>query len=460
MRYVTPWLFALLTGCSSTQVLHSTFEDLGAETSMRVGTDGIRYRTAINVTGLGQPVIAGGQMNVPGSGLPEQLASGVSTGCSYLVDQRFNTDAAEEIVSRIEVAIGALTAAYSEAAVNQTAELLLANLDSKPAPSGAQEAAVRARVARLLDKPENSDVATLTAALKAKRDKDIQAVKDAEVSINKVLPAKNVLIDRWSASKDSSWSSGLGTLIGGNGESSSKRSGYMILADIRVTSLVPGDDFAIWAQRTSEQKKSGSDGIFTDTFLNTYNLSAKVVRFKEDMDLSSLIATKLSITGDQLKELLGSGGQALLLSQNLELQAAIAKALQIGSQGMFSLSAASVYHYRFWGDRARAAANKAELTRSLPYRVVYTVRNSVGDLNKPITYDGGRQCMHAVVADAVNQAQGTYDQAQDGDKFCWPAYISSTGNSYGHDSPDLWLAQANRCVSFGIPIITWPTQQQ
>lgn len=416
-------LSSLLSGCASQdKTIALSLEQLGAEArSYEYGIGGSPSfllqdkqftRTSINITGLTVPVAVGELVSSPWSEVPETLAVPYRTGCSLIVETTFDTgltDAeARKTVYGAAIALkGINEAAAVKASLEYRAEVA-AYAVTYVSKIG-EDAALKDEATLILAKAVGVTMPSAIPTgekpiLKAFSDARILASIDADEAVanyNKKIKdldaaaaVPNLIITRWKATTDERQSGNLGGIGKGSRSAYLQRSGYVVLADIKITTLIPGDDLAhrIVQDREIEIGRTGSDTVFGKPSVVTYTLSAKHLSYVEDQNYSETISSSINLTADELTQTLGGDIGRLLKQQSAKFESTLQRNGAVGGQGLVSTPQRTVYRYNFAGDRNRYLATQAQSERMEEYNVVYSNRTTLERENKrvrgPLMADG------------------------------------------------------------------------
>lgn len=227
---------------------------------------------------------------------------------SYVAVKHYDGATADDVAT---VANGLQEAqqAYMAAQVHalQTA-VLSAALNAKGFQDDAKSSdasAMAAQARRLLGEPLK-DTASAEQRLTALRDKQVQldqALRDKLQQVASASRKANILITRWQATRTTQGGAILGggesAPISGRGASSGARSGFLVLGNLRMTSLHAGEDFL---DMVRERQKEADKFIYVDPDVTTFTLQAKHTAHVEETDARSELALRLRLSADQLKQ--------------------------------------------------------------------------------------------------------------------------------------------------------------
>ena len=447
---------ALLMGCASNSKYDSpirfSLEELGSSISDRNGAQNIGYRTSINISGISIPQVTGQIITVPGDNLPDLLASPVSTTCSKIIETKYVSDATYSDVNTIAAVIDELNIIYLKKTVNQIKKIAIASA------SETADNKLRSLALNILDveQADETELAKISVLLDLEYKKLAAEEQTKFEELTRLNNKKNVIVTNWEKVIKANGGLTLGTIFTGTKKLEEKRNGFLIMADMRTSTLVSGDDLAIRIGRDKKSGRTGSDSIFSDTYITIFSLGAKHIAYSEAIDASDYLGTSLNITSDQLKLLLKKDVKAFFDQQSISLSAAIARALRAANRGVITNPTRKVYEYRFWGDTVMSQANLAELKRMDSYTSIYSNRGSIDEitLNSHANERSTRlsSCMHVI---PKNQPSVDFtNQGNVGYEFCLPKgwNESSKLESIGKASAGSWAPDNNACIDLTKPV--------
>ncbi len=329
-----------LASCANS-VAHFALEELGAESVNRTGESGVAYRSAIIMHGLSVPVAVGSTANVPGKNLPDMMTLPIHTGCSRIVEQQFDLlpyaqgkqtedQALDAAVNRKLQEIDHIIIKETKKAQLNLDQALLSFADSQlNAPNDAQS---KNQVALLLNLPQNYQASDLnlqqntlnkaTTVLAQQSDAqqewssmeasafEIISDEETDQESNPSAQHNNILVLSWNQVEKSGFMAQLSALFQAAGASNKEKGGYLIVAGLRSSTLVPGDDFSTWLSLSA----TGSNAAFKNNFIVTHQLAAKRLAFREEAQISQILLGGLKIPFPELSQPL----QELVLAQELK----------------------------------------------------------------------------------------------------------------------------------------------
>ncbi|SSB97410.1 hypothetical protein SAMN04488697_10838 [Pseudomonas sp. 43mfcvi1.1] len=465
----------ILNGCSfwsaKEHPIQLSFEDLGADYESRGDAQGHENRTSVNITGLSLPISAGQTVTSPGGELPDLLALPISAQCSKMVVTKFNTDAVYSDVVGIKAALDGLAEQAVEVSVADV-KLTLASIGlSKVKGKTAQEAGADLQLSSIAKSigAKSVDEAGLTAAQSdafmaklAAQDK----VKTSLAELRKLGGKKNIVVARWSGATQTEGGVGVGSIISADSKTSSKQTGYVILAGIRDTSIRLGKDFVTRVQVEKKQYEDNKDSndietMFGDPYIVLFTRAAKYVAYSEQVDMSVALAAKLRLSPEQLTAIGGAGVLDLLKQQELSLGYAIASALAAANQGSLSEPSREEYEYRFWAREVRSKAIEEEQKRLQGYSIIYHNRATIIQARNRIdaSSTAANECMHVVpkagaIADVGIEKLGTEFCLPDRADIPAPTAADPTHTvKWSKVDWSLWRPRGNRCIDLAEDIL-------
>lgn len=421
-----------LSGCA-TRGISTALDELGSEQRTDFSSQGMRSKRAMNLTGIGGPETLGMLVTDPdpsmfswlrspfGSDvLPDTVAVRVSTHCSKVAVQVYGSEfSAREFAARPvdarAVAAGGQPPAHSEFdrvppelmdlrdTLDQIANLLLQRAalsvetqflsrllaDLRSATDDAAREAVRERARRLLGasapQSDGEFVASLqsTAAQVHTLDKQVAAHEATAARLRKHW---GVVITRWTVGNQGGFKGWLGDVLGFDAHSSSRRSGFLMLAGLRVATLIVGDDFWERHAAANDGSRTGADAIF-DGYVVTHQLGVRHWAYTEAVDVSSYLRARFEV--DKLGGLVDGGLKDMLKQAKAGFEAEVARTLSAANAGAFTAPRRSAYEFRFSGDTAYMESVLAEARRGQGYKTIYSVRTSL-DSVRPANGNGSR----------------------------------------------------------------------
>lgn len=383
---------AMLVGCSSVPTsspMRFTIEELGSE-GVTFTDSGLQFRTAVNITGVSQPVSTGGFLTVPGGRVPELMSVPVTPGCSRIVETVYKTSASASDVNTIGTSIERIRAALAEGVAVSLRQQLLIALQTrielvkkdgkKPQEDG--PAMQMAAALGLASVPSDDEMKKLTQNLADEAQEARKKVSSAQDELLKLKDARNIMIARWQTQDNRNLGAKLGDFFSLGSSRSEMRSGYLIMAGIRTASLELGEDALIGLAQFADR----DDGVLrflSNTQMVTFTMSAQYHYFAEDRDLSSLLRTSLRLSAEELDQIFGGAFTAFIKAQSLAIEASIASALASGNRGLISEPRRTVYPYRLHRTLVRLRSADAERIRNEGYTTIYSIRSALQELQIP-----------------------------------------------------------------------------
>jgi hypothetical protein len=459
----TVLLVTALCGCATVNEqknpIRFSLETLGSDYASRGDTQGNQNRTAVNITGLSLPISAGETVTTPGGDLPDLLAIPISADCSKYTVTKFDTDAEYSDVLSLKSNFDELTEQALDVSVADIKLLLISIGLDRAKGKTAQEVSGDANLT-MIEKmvgaasPDNDGFSAAQAAILAEKVSAQQQMRSLLKEIRGLGSKKNIVVARWAGSQNAGGGLSVGSIISGDASSSTKQSGYVILAGIRDTSLLLGKDFTTRLKVEKKQFESGKspndiETLWGDPYIVLFTRAAKYVVYSEQVDLSAALSAKLQLSPDQLKAIAGGGVMALLKQQELTLNYTFGIALAAANQGGLSEPKREEYEYRFWAREVRSKAIEEEQKRLQGYSIVYhnranviRARNAIRD--SVATVD---ECMHVVPKNGSLESVGAENL---GTEFCLPDKQLSDPD---HSDWTRWKPKASRCIDLGRDIL-------
>ncbi len=235
-------------------------------------------------------------------------AISLSPKFSYVAVKHYDGATADDVAT---VANGLQEAqqAYMAAQVHalQTA-VLSAALNAKGFQDDAMSSdasAMAAQARRLLGEPLK-DTASAEQRLTALRDKQVQLDQALREKLQQVASASrkaNILVTRWQATRTTQGGANVGggenAPISGRAASAGTRSGFLVLGNVRMTSLHAGEDFL---DMVRERQSEADRFIYVDPDVTTFTLQAKHTAHVEETDARSELSLRLRLSADQLRQ--------------------------------------------------------------------------------------------------------------------------------------------------------------
>lgn len=445
----------LLSGCSfwsgKEHPIQLSFEELGADYDARGDAQGHENRTSVNITGLSLPISAGQTVTSPGGELPDLLALPISAQCSKMIVTKFDTDAAYSDVVGIKSALDGVAEQAIEVSVADVKLTLVSIGLSKVKGKSAQEIAADLQLSSIAKNvgAKSVDEAGLLAAQSDALSSKLAAqdkVKTALAELKRLGGKKNIVVARWSGSTQTDGGLGVGSIVSADSKTSSKQTGYVVLAGIRDTSIRLGKDFVTRVQVEKDQYKDNKDSndietMFGDPYIVLFTRAAKYVAYSEQVDMSVALAAKLRLSPEQLTAIGGDGVLDLLRQQEISVGYAIASALAAANQGSLSEPRREEYEYRFWAREVRSKAIEEEQKRLQGYSIIYHNRATIMQARNRISASSSEanECMHVVPKAGAIASVGI---ERLGTEFCLP----ERSEDWSKKKWLSWKPNANRCI--------------
>lgn len=449
-----------LAGCSNHEASPIVFsiEQLGAETATRSDSE-LDYRTAVSITGVSAPYAAGRLLSVPGDDAPDVLSVPVATTCSRIVETKYDSSATEAQIRALAVSIESIRESLIKKAVAESKLQVLAAARATYDKASAAGTLNRDPLIKTFSSVlgvANLDKATLDgeeAKLKKEISSEQAAIAAGSNKIVSLADQSNIYIFRWARAESEEGGGSIGSIFSGGSRRSDNKSGYLIAASLRASSLEYGDDLVIKLMR-HKKAATGSDAVLEDTYITNYTLGARYHYFSEDRDISSAVQAALKLSAEELDEIFGGGFTQFIQAQSLAVEMAISSSVAIGARGLSAAPKRTVYPFRMWGDLAFAASGDAERERNNGYTTFYSTRSNIAQFklsdSAGISGRSQYQCMQNVPRQgaifSVPISKIKYE-------FCSPVgWDTEVGNkALKEQNSGYWLPDTNACIEFDKP---------
>lgn len=364
-----------LQGCSTTNISNA-FDDLVNETRH---TDAglVDFRSFMSISGLIPQAAPGSVFHNPGTLSPTH-GIGISPNTSYVVETTYDLDSSvkhSDIISLRNKYISArdalleLTALRIKYSIARLASQNLANTDnctlaletlnlSPDLECDNNGALIRQNLALLLAQVE-------TAQANAASMKN-ELLSEASIS--------NLIVTQWSSERNLTFFGEISDIFNLNTISETQNSGILIAGGFRLKTLHVGKDYACMISYLEPIERD----LLEVSGIDLFQIQTKYLAYVNDESVNSAIASRLSISADQLKnykELLDSEIQA-------EFDAYAALAREISNIGNLSASSVQTKERLFWPATRNQIAAINELNEEAPYQTIYTIRGQVKKLDQ------------------------------------------------------------------------------
>ncbi|CAA6801081.1 MAG: Unknown protein [uncultured Sulfurovum sp.] len=378
MRLFLSIIFVIssFTSCSKpTGGLNIAFEALGSEVNSKYGSEGLHYRSSINITGLGQNQVIGEILTVPGQKIPDTHAIPIITDCSKVAVSLYDTNASIYDIRAIQNALNELIQLQSIAIAIETEivfiRLLKQRMEDKP-----KNKELQFEIAKRYGKSDNILPTKLTF-LQNELQKNQKLVLSKRSTLNTIQPG--IIIAHWTSSKQKNMGGFFGSLFATSINNQVQREGFVILAGLKTESIWLGDDFASYVTK----ERTGSDAIINDKgYIVTYKLSAKHRAYSETFNYQQLISTRLSLSPEDIQKILGTHYAELFTHKQAELRLSFSNMIGATNKGVLTAAKKHLFEYRFYGDKAYADSVIYNYNRTTGYSEVYSVRSNIAELKQ------------------------------------------------------------------------------
>ncbi|WP_174951833.1 hypothetical protein [Burkholderia lata] len=463
-------LVFLLNGCAGKADVNSpirlSFEQLGAESETRRTEQGLDVRTAISITGLSLPTVAGQTIMSPGGKLPDLLAVPVAGSCSRLIVNRYDTDATADDVRTIKTKLDELLdLSVHIAALESQQQLGYLGLTAAQGASDAKETGSAAIAAAI--GASGTTIDAISAAQKkiaADLDAAKQTVNANLKDVRNFSQKTGVIIARWTTSQDKTASASLGTIFGASRKASDTTTGFVVMAGIRDVSLQIGTDLItrLAVERDDPGASVDVENIFDAPYIETFSRSAKFLAYSEQLDAARALTAELRLTPQQLTSLVGSDvAKNLLLQQQITLSYISSAIISASNQGIIGNSKIEAYPYLFWPRPARAKTLDLERIRrndgpnsTVGWKDVYSNRTTLISLKKKFEGLDAKvieraknddTCWYIIPKEGAYKSVGYFDT---GNWLCRP-----DSRQYGSKSWPEWNPVPSQCIDISADLL-------
>src|SRR5262249_46785385 len=281
----------------------------------------------VNMTGISGPETVGMLVTDPdppairlpsffsSSVLPDTLALRLSTECSKIAVQKFPAAGAQSTdVVEVRDALDAISDMLAKKAALELRRQVLLKLNeqwdaAKGDPTKTDDLKRTGAILFPGMKLESADAVAET--LDALGDDTRGAIGQLASSIMdkkdeqiRLRSKYGLIVTQWTVAKQKGFWGSLGEIIGIDSSSSSNHGGVLVIADLRVASLIVGDDFWWRLRQFRDRSRTGADAVF-DGYVVTHQLAAARWAYSEQVDFSRYLSASLDVT--KVKSVLGGG---------------------------------------------------------------------------------------------------------------------------------------------------------
>jgi hypothetical protein len=392
MRIAIPLLLFMnltLASCGSNDAPASliALEQMGSASAEKKSM-GFEHRSVVNVSGLGVNNFVG---LVSGIANNSELADAhgvqlaIGSEKSYIQEMKLNTNAEQHDVAELARLFKKLNRLIVEKTVLQFNDLQL-QLKQLSGTAKESDAATKEKEKTASDAAKTNETPKRTIEIVQK---DIKRI--TEKFETKMRQHHNVFITRWTSMKGDAF--GVNTKSGEDSsgfdydrQSKERLSGIAILAGIRKTNLIFGEDLIC------EGKKASSESFFklADIYIPIHQLQAQHISFVEDAEIEQMIRAALNVSGKDIVDILKikevtdpvqkiNAINVLIEKIKLEISYSQIKLLSTGLQANVSSPTYARYDYSF-NPEEQFDYNEQEMNRSQSYIGFYAAQISRKEL--------------------------------------------------------------------------------
>ena len=370
-------------GCSKPNGgLSIAFEELGSEVNSKYGSEGLRYRSSINISGLGQNQVIGEILTVPGQDLPDTYAIPIFTGCSKVAVSVYDNNRTIKDVVRVKNTLNTLLQKESLSIVLKT-EIYFIELVLKRLSQKGEKKELKAKIKKryhVHNERYREALENQLSSLHSEHDKLNKEILKQRATMDNI--PTGIMIAHWSSKKSKKARGFISSLFNIENSKELSREGFVVLAGLKTESIWLGDDFAWYVMND----KDGSDAILDNNgYIVTYKLSARHRAYSETLDYQSLLNTKLSLSTKEIKSILGGTYAKLFHDRQIELQFSLSNMISSTNTGTLTAPRKDLFEYRFKEDNEYAQSVKYNYKRTSGYSEVYSVRSNIADIKKSLT---------------------------------------------------------------------------
>jgi len=362
--------------------LSIAFEELGSEVNSKYGSEGLRYRSSINISGLGQNQVIGEILTVPGENLPDTYAIPIFTGCSKVAVSIYDNNRSIEDVIRVKNALNTLIQKESLSVVLKTEIYFIELLEKRLSEKG-EKKTLKIEIKKrypVHNEAYREALEDQLSLLHSKLDKLNKEILEQRATMDNI--PVGIMIAHWSSKKTKKSRGFISSLFNSQSHKELNREGFVVLAGLKTESIWLGDDFAWYTMND----KDGSDAILDNNgYIVTYKLSAQHRAYSETLDYQSLLNTKLSLSTKEIKGILGKTYAKLFHDRQMELQFSLSNMISSTNTGTLTAPTKDLFEYRFKEDDEYAKSVKYNYKRTSGYSEVYSVRSNIADIKKSLT---------------------------------------------------------------------------